>query len=154
MSSSQCQQNSYTVIFNTRGNNVISNSNNNCNIIYSVNWGSFLPKVYNRFNCQFIFKSENYNGALTDNGFVNCNFGSSITTYDGASMSYNLGIVYPVSLVGNTSFYNSTNNDNNNFFINYPTNNQVTVLMKNFNGNYMANMPNYCLILTLVPIIE
>jgi len=32
--------------------------------------------------------------------------------------------------------------------------NQVNILLKNFNGNFMANMPNYCLIVTLVPIIE
>jgi hypothetical protein len=132
----------------------LSTSNPYSSIIYNVNWGAFLPKVYKRFNCQFIFKSENFNGALTDNGFANLNFGSSITTYDGTTMSYNLEIVYPVSLVGNTSFYNSTNNDNNNFFINYPNNNQVTVAMKNFNGNFMGNMPNYALICTLVPIIE
>jgi len=132
----------------------LSTSNPYSSIIYNVNWGAFLPKDYKRFNCQFIFKSENFNGALTDNGFANLNFGSSITTYDGTNMSYNLGIVYPVSLVGNTSFYNSTNNDNNNFFINYPNNNQVTVAMKNFNGNFMGNMPNYALICTLVPIIE
>jgi hypothetical protein len=131
----------------------LSTSNPYSSIVYNVNWGSFLPKCYKRFRGEFVFKSENFNGNLTDNGFVNVSFGSSINNFDGLQMTNNLGMVYPVSLVGNTSFYNSTNNDNNDFIINYPMNNQVTVTLKNFNGNFMGNLPNYTLIITLNTIL-
>ena len=70
-------------------------------------------------------------------------------------MTNNIGIVYPVSLSGNQSFYCSTNNDNNDFFISFPNNN-VTISLNQFEtanlllGNEYANtMPHYVLILSL-----
>ncbi len=141
---------SYTVIFSSRGtnNNGVANLNS---ITYFVNWGAFLPQQYKKFSVEFIFKSENFVGNLTDNGFVNMNIGR-LQVYDGVAMSSNIGIVYPVSLVGNTSFYNSTNNDNNAFIIDYPNNQNITISLKNFAGANMANMPNYALVLNLVPL--
>ena len=143
---------SFTIIFNSRGKNVLNNTSLNA-VVYDVNWDSFLPKKYRKFYCQFVFKSENYNGNLVDNGFVNMNFGR-VNMFDGYSNTNNLGMVYPVSLVANSSFYNSTNNDNNNFWMDYPTSTQVTVSLKNFAGVNMGNMPNYCLILSMVGITD
>ncbi len=98
---------SFQVIFNSRESNVINAANLSA-VQYNVNWGSFLPKNFHKFHCQFIFKSENYNGVLTNNGFVNLNCGK-VNVYDGYSMSYNLGIIYPVvtSANSNSSYYNS-----------------------------------------------
>ncbi len=48
-------------------------------------------------------------------------------------MTYNLGVIYPVVTSANSSYYNSTNNDNNDFWIDYPTNNMVTLTL---NINY------------------
>ena len=140
----------FQVIFNSQGSNVINNTNLNA-VQYNVNWTAFLPLKYKKFHCQFIFKSVNYNGALTDNGFVNMNIGR-VNIFDGNSMSYNMGIIYPVYLSANVSFYNSTNNDNNDFWIDYPVNNTVTITLLNFAGNNIGNMPHYCLMLNLIGI--
>ena len=139
----------FQVIFNSRGNNVINNTSLN-SVVYNVNWGAFLPSKFKRFHCQFVFKSENFAGNLTNNGFVSLNMGRT-NIFDGLSMSYNLGIIYPVVLNAGNSFYNSTNNDNNDFWIDYPSNNFVTLTLNQFNGpTPMANMPNYVLVLNLM----
>ncbi len=143
---------SFLVLFNSQGSNVINSSNINA-VVYDVNWDSFLPRKYKKFQCQFIFKSQNYNGTLTSNGFVNMNLGK-MNVYDGNTQTANIGIVYPV-VVGNQSFYNSTNNDNNDFWISYPTNRQVTINLNNFNNtSVLANMQNYCLYLSLIGISD
>lgn len=139
---------SFQVIFNSQGTNVINNANRNA-VVYNVNWTSFLPKKYKKFHCQFVFKSQNFAGALTDNGFVNMNMGR-ISVFDGLQMSNSLGIIYPVYLSANVSFYNSTNNDNNDFWIDYPINNQITITLNTFAGNAMGNMPHYTLMLNLI----
>ncbi len=61
---------SFQVIFNSRGANVINAVNLNA-IQYNVQWGAFLPTKFKKFHCQFFFKSENYAGVLTNNGFAN-----------------------------------------------------------------------------------
>jgi len=139
---------SFQVIFNSQGTNVINNANRNA-VVYNVNWTSFLPKKYKKFHCQFVFKSQNFAGALTDNGFVYMNMGR-ISVFDGLQMSNSLGIIYPVYLSANVSFYNSTNNDNNDFWIDYPINNQITITLNTFAGNAMGNMPHYTLMLNLI----
>lgn len=143
---------SYLVIFNSQGQNVL-NATSLTSVIYNVNWTSFLPKKYKTFKCNFIFKSLNANSILTDNGFVNINTGP-INVFSGDQMTSNLGIIYPVitnTTSGNLrSYYNSTNNDNNDFTMSYPINNQITLSLKTFAGADMGNMPHYTLILSLV----
>jgi hypothetical protein len=140
---------SFQVIFNSRGANVINAGNLNA-VQYNVNWGAFLPTKFKKFHCQFIFKSENFAGVLTNNGFVNLNCGR-VNVYDGTSMTYNLGVIYPVVTSANSSYYNSTNNDNNDFWIDYPTNNMVTITLNQFNNaTAMANMPNYVLMMNMM----
>ncbi len=140
---------SFQVIFNSRGANVINAGNLNA-VQYNVNWGAFLPTKFKKFHCQFIFKSENYAGVLINNGFVNLNCGR-VNVYDGTSMTYNLGVIYPVVTSANSSYYNSTNNDNNDFWIDYPTNNMVTITLNQFNNaTAMANMPNYVLMMNMM----
>jgi hypothetical protein len=136
----------YNVIFCSRNTNNLGVGNLN-NITYIVNWVNILPKnKYKKFLCNFVFKSENYAGNLTDNGYVNINFGK-VNCFDGISNTNNIGIIYPVSLVGNSSFYNSTNNDNNPFTCDYPTSNSVVVTLHNLTGANMGNMPHYVLII-------
>jgi len=201
----------FLILFNSQGSNVIDNSNLN-QVLYNVNWGSFLPKKYKRFHCQYVFKSINYNGAILNaNGLVSMNLGR-VNVFDGNSQTYNLGFVYPVlsssgggvvatgtayqagntlniatvtsgsvslgstiqitggntevitalgtgtGLTGsytgsvsqtvgtvgapvsffatgsNSTFYSSTNNDNNDFYIDYPTNQQVAISLKQFDN--------------------
>jgi len=146
----------FQVIFNSQGSNVLTPTAtpaNRASITYYVNWGAFLPKKYKKFHCQFVFKSQNYAGNLTDNGFVNMNIGR-VSVFDGQQMSTNLGIVYPVILVANTnSYYSSTNNDNNDFWIDYPINNSVTVTLNTFGGQTaMTFMPHYVIMLNLIGI--
>jgi len=147
----------FQVIFNSQGSNVLNNGNINA-VVYNVNWGAFLPKKYKKFHCQFVFKSINVIGAaqaaaLVDNGFVSMNIGR-LSVYDGLQMSTNLGIIYPVFSNANSSFYNSTNNDNNDFWIDYPINNTVTVTIKTFAGGNMAGLPHYVLMLNLIGITD
>jgi hypothetical protein len=76
-----------------------------------------------------------------------------VSVFDGQQMSTNLGIVYPVILVANAnSYYSSTNNDNNDFWIDYPINNTVTVTLNTFAGTPMAQMPHYVIMMNLVGI--
>ena len=166
---------SYLVVFNSQGSNALVVNNNRNSVVYNVNWGSFLPKKFKKFHCQFIFKSANFSSnaqnptILSDNGFVNINLGK-INCNDGQGQTNNIGIVYPVLEYftqgvpnGNTnpyvytnstavSYYSSTNNDNNDFWINYPTNQQVTITLNTFAGTAMANMPHYVLYLSLMGI--
>ncbi len=141
---------SFLVLFNSQGSNVIDNTNKN-KVIYEVDWEAFLPKKFKKFHCQFVFKSMNSGTQLTNNGFVNMNLGK-MNTSDGNSQTSNLGIIYP-AVCNNQYYYCSTNNDNNDFWISYPTNRQVTIILNQFdNTTAMANMPHYCLYLSLIGI--
>ena len=141
----------FQVIFNSQGANVVNNTSLNA-VVYNVNWGAFLPKKYKKFHCQFVFKSQNYNGALVNNGFVNMNLGR-VSVFDGQQMSTNLGIIYPQYLTtAAVSYYTSTNNDNNDFWIDYPINNTITVTLNTFAGAPMGNMAHYVIMLNLIGI--
>ena len=153
----------YQVYFNSRNSNAIQDVTLGLNkVTYLMNWNGFLPMKYKRFLCQFIFKSENYVGVngvtLVDNGFVNLSMGNTYT-FDGSTRSNNIGIIYPVvttySAGANTSsFYNSTNNDNNQFYMDYPLSNSVTITLNKFDGSIMENMPNYAIFLNLVGVSD
>jgi hypothetical protein len=152
----------YQVYFNSRSSNAIQDATLGLNkVTYLMNWGSFLPKKYKRFLCQFIFKSENYSATdgttLTDNGFVNLSMGNTYT-FDGSTRSNNIGIIYPVittySATNTSSFYNSTNNDNNQFYMDYPLSNSVVITLNRYDGTIMRNMPNYTIFLNLVGVSE
>ncbi len=144
---------SFLVLFNSQGSNVIDNTNKN-KVIYEVDWEAFLPKKFKKFHCQFVFKSANTGTQLTSNGFVNMNLGK-MNTSDGNSQTSNLGIIYPAAC-GSQYYYCSTNNDNNDFWISYPTNRQVTINLIQFDGTafYAAAAPNlhYSLFLSLTGI--
>jgi hypothetical protein len=81
----------FQFVFNSQGLNVMSPTGTpaqRASVTYNVNWGALLPDKYNRFNCQFIFKSLNYTAAaivgppaiaagnflLTDNGYFKYEF--------------------------------------------------------------------------------
>jgi hypothetical protein len=147
----------FLVLFNSQGNNVINNTNLNY-VQYNMNWGSFLPKKYKRFHCQFIFKSVNTTTAITANALIGMNLGK-VNCFDGNSMTSNLGICYPV-INGTNYFYSSTNNDNNDFYIDYPVNNQITLTLKQFDnvsnllsGGLASNL-HYVLYLSLQGVEE
>jgi hypothetical protein len=145
----------YQIIFCSRNSNVTDGVANLNNVSFYVNWAAILPDKYKKYSCSFVFKSENYAGLLTSNGFVNVNVGRT-QIFDGTTESSNLGMIYPVYLNvtagSQLSFYNSTNNDNNPIIL-YPSNNIVTIKLKTFAGGAMANMPHYSLILNLRPCV-
>ncbi len=123
---------------------------------YYCYWPAMLPiEKYTSYLCSFVFKSQDYAGILPNNGFVNVDVGRT-QIFDGTTQSFNLGIIYPAALNvtagSQSSFYNSTNNDNNSVII-YPTQNIVMVTLNTFAGAAMENMPNYCLILNSSPCI-
>ena len=153
----------YQVYFSSRASNAIQDATLGLNkITYLMNWDGFLPKKYKRFLCQFVFKSENYasntGGVLTDNGFVNIQMGS-LYSFNGDSRSNNIGIIYPVVTTFTnqsncSSFYNSTNNDNNQFYMDYPLSQNVVITLNRFDNTVMHNMPHYCLILNMVGVTD
>jgi hypothetical protein len=119
----------YQVIFNTRGSNVINNTNLNA-VQYNVNWASFLPDKYKKFRCQFAFKSVRATSALADLGYVNIDFGRGNNIYDGLTMSSNLGVIYPECLTTTTSYFTASIADNREFPFSgqtrFPTDNKKT----------------------------
>ena len=138
----------FSIVFCSRNPNVIDSTNINA-VKYNVNWSTILPNKYKKFHCQFVFKSENTSTALTSNGFVGMDFGR-VNVYDGLqNNSRMLGIIYPVTC-GAQYFYNSTNNDNNDFWVDYPINNTVTLSLQTFAGGAITNMQHYCLILNMI----
>jgi len=153
----------FQIIFSSRGSNVtnlgVLNNGIPANINslkYYCNWPAMLPvEKYTKYSCSFVFKSENYIGLMTSNGFVNVDVGRT-QIFDGTTQSFNLGMICPIYLNTNAgvqlSFYNSTNSDNNPVII-YPTQNIVTVTLSTFANGAMNNMQNYCLILNLSPCI-
>ena len=155
---------SFQVIFTTYGSNVISKTQL-YSVIYNVNWGAILPTKYKKFKCNFVFKSTilaSTSTAFTDIGFINMNLGTT-SLFDGTTMTTNLGIISPSiesgitatgGLATNYCSYCATASDNNDFYINYPTTNQITVKTNNISGNTIVGMRDYVLILNLIGIIE
>ena len=150
---------SYTIIFNSQSTNVTSLltqfGSTNSSISYNVNWGAILDPKYKKFNCEFVFKSLTTTTFRTDNAFVSMNLGNT-KIFDGQSMTQNIGFVYPVTLSTTQSYYNSTNNDNNNFIVGVPNNNVITINLNSFNNTltplgygYTNGMPHYVLILSM-----
>ena len=151
----------YQIVFNSQGTNLLSPNNTaaaRAAMVYDVNWEAIIPRdKYNKFRCQFVFKSVPYagvgnNGLLQEVGFVNMNLGR-VNIYDGLQQSQNLGIIYPVLLIitanAQRSYFTSANSDNNEFVIDYPNNHMINIALNNFNGPILANMPHYVLILNL-----
>ena len=146
----------YQVVFNSQGSNTltpVATAINRTAITYNINWEAIIPRnKYNKFRCQFIFKSTLYAGLNNDFGFVNMNLGR-VNIYDGLQQSQNLGIIYPIfaNVVAgqHRSYFYCTSDDNNEFVIDYPNNNMITIRLNNFNGNIMVNMPHYILTLNL-----
>ena len=95
----------FQIILSSRGNNVTNLGALNAGIPanintlkYYCNWPAMLPiEKYTKYSCSFVFKSENYAGILTNNGFVNVDIGRT-QIFDGTTQSSNLGIIYPVAL--------------------------------------------------------
>jgi hypothetical protein len=146
----------YQIIFNSQGSNLLSPNNTSparASISYDINWESIIPRgKYNKFRCQFIFKTTLYAGLLGDYGFVNMNLGR-VNIYDGMQQSQNLGIIYPIytntTAGANRSYLTAETSDNNEFVIDYPNNHIITIALNYFNGIIMNNTPHYVLILSL-----
>jgi len=151
----------YQIVFNSQGSNLLSPAGTavqRASITYDVNWEAIIPRgKYNKFRCQFQFKSSLYsggggNGVLEHIGFVNMNLGR-LNIYDGAQQSQNIGMIYPIitnaTVAAQRSFYNCHASDNNEFVIDYPNNHIITIGLINFNGPVLLNMPHYALILSL-----
>ena len=164
------QNERFTVIFNTRGSNVIfpdtTVADVNLNhVTYNVNWLSILPTKYKKFQCSFVFKSDKFDPAYTEmavidffnhTGFISMDIGRT-NIYDGLQMSNNIGSITPVveTVSGsNDLYYCSTTNDNNDFWIDYPLNNQITITFNKFNSTRLQRMTQYCLYLTLTGILD
>ena len=145
----------YTLILNSQSttSNLISNANLYA-CIYNINWQDFLPQKYQKYACKFTFQSIPATilpaNALV--GQININFGKT-NVFDGQSMITTIGAIYPTYLSGNILTYNGNTNNNNEFTLTYPTNNQITVNLNTLTpATALANIPNYNLILTFRPI--
>ena len=147
----------YTLVLNTTAKNVISTDTCHTVVTFSINWSTFLPMDCTKYSCSYVFKGGVYTGALAANGIVFANFGKTDSYVDGSTPSSYLGMITPI-IIGNYSFFNSTNNDNNPVTI-YPCNNLITITLKQFDNatlltDTQAHLSNYILSLTLTPIYD
>ena len=163
----------FQVVFNSIvGPNIISNANL-LSVSYNVNWIAFLPQKYKKFSCKFTFKSAPYGGLLLAMGVVGMNFGR-MNTFDGLQQIQTVGVIMPnilsttqtnaaaaqlgppavaaVIAVPLLSRYEATANDNNEFWIDYPTNTILTVSIKAQANGTVPSFQPYVLILTLTGI--
>jgi hypothetical protein len=76
---------------------------------------------------------------------------SAITLSSNATIPNLTALMFYTNAV---SFYSSTNNDNNDFFINYPANQQVNITLRTFAGNIPTYVPHYTLFLSLIAVDE
>ena len=152
----------YQVIFNSRSSNAILDTTLGLNkVSYLTNWGSFLPTKYKRFLCKFILKSENYISStgdlLTEHGLVNMSMGNTYT-FDNSTRSGNVGIINPVVSAFSDTFcisnYNSTNYDNNPFYMDYPLSSSVVVTLNSYDNIPLENMQHYVIILNMVGVSD
>lgn len=122
------------------------------NLSYTVNWGSILPKKYTKFKCQFVFKSDTA-ANLTTVGSVNMNLGR-MNVFNANSNIYNLGFINPQQSGTNVYSYSSTNNDNTEFWIDYPVNNIITISLARLDGTNLmqGTFINYVLVLNLMAV--
>ena len=138
----------FQVIFNSIGKNVVNNTNK-ASVIYNVNWTAILPTKYKHFKCNYIFKSEDYNGGLDMIVFVDMDIGRT-NNFDGLSQTNNIGIIYhSFDYSMNISMFTASSNDNNSFYMNYPTFNNVTLNLRTIDDAILTDMVNYVLILSL-----
>ena len=149
----------FQVIFNSR-NSISANATatDRCNLTYNMNWGSVLPKKYKRFLCQFTFLSEqNLNTLITETGLVNINLPSN--NFNANSRLNTIGVIHPnvqfyTSNINNQSFFQCSTNDNNNFYMSYPTENQITISINKLDGNALSICPHYILALSFQGVSE
>jgi hypothetical protein len=146
---------SYQVIFNSQTSDII-NKDNLAEVTYNINWGSFLPKKYRKFEMHYTMKTNHFSpiseGAL---GMLNINLGR-IENYNGNEVSNDLGLIYPVNLSGNITGlgYYRTNIGAPPIIVNYPSNNQPTIRLNDFSGDYLSSVQNYICVLNFVGIEE
>lgn len=128
-------------------NQASDNSNLN-NASYNVNWQSFLPNKYKKFNVKCFMQSE-VGANLTQTGTIQVRFGH-IQSHSGTNYTSILGIVKPEFLSG-TSFYFFSHN-NSEVSVEYPTSNYFEVEYRQFNNSFMTEMTNYVLCLEFTPL--
>jgi len=149
----------FQVIFNSRNSiSAIATATDRCNLTYNMNWGSILPKKYKRFLCQFTFLSEqNLNTVITETGLVNINLPSN--NFNANSRLNTIGVIHPnvqfyTSNINNQSFFQCSTNDNNNFYMSYPTENQITISINKLDGSVLSICPHYILALSFQGVSE
>jgi len=149
----------FQVLFNSRNSiSAIATDANRCNLTYNMNWGSVLPKKYKRFLCQFTFLSEqNLNTVITETGLVNINLPSN--NFNVNSRINTIGVIHPnvqyyISNISNQSFFQCSTNDNNIFYMSYPTENQITISINKLDGSVLSICPHYILALSFQGVSE
>jgi len=149
----------FQVLFNSRNSiSAIATATDRCNLTYNMNWGSVLPKKYKRFLCQFTFLSEqNLNTVITETGLVNINLPSN--NFNVNSRINTIGVIHPnvqyyISNISNQSFFQCSTNDNNIFYMSYPTENQITISINKLDGSVLSICPHYILALSFQGVSE
>ena len=140
----------YNIIFGSRNANAINTTNLDA-VQYTVNWDNILRNKYKKYNCCSTFITETTGTPYSACGIVNISFGCKMNSFDGTSLSENIGTVYSVLTFGE-SFYNSTLIDNPSFTMNYPTNNLTIINLRTFTKTKLDSVTNYILTLNMTGI--
>ena len=147
---------SYQVIFNSQTSDII-NKDNLAAVVYNVNWGAFLPKKYKKFEMFYTMKTNHFT-PISDGelGMLNINLGR-MENYNGNEASNDIGLIYPVNLSGNITglgYYTTNIGANPPIIVNYPYNNQITIRLNDFSGDFLNAVQNYICVLNLIGIEE
>ena len=66
---------------------------------------------------------------MAENGVVSMNFGKT-NIFNGSSLTYNIGTIYPQLTAAANAFYNASVDDNVSFYMWHPQNRQVIISIK------------------------
>ena len=148
----------YNLTLNTQNtSNIIDTSNGKNAYKYYINWDAILNRHFQEYNLIWTLKSVNTSTSLSENLFVDINFGSVNNYEQSNQMSSKIGFVYP-NAVQQTSttwsyFYQSTIYDNPGSQISYPSNNIITVKLYKFDNSAPTTNLDYVLELSFIPIM-
>jgi len=149
----------YLLTLCSRNSNVITNTDN-VQVTFNVNWTNLLPlNKYSNYKCTFQFVSEELDNTIQGNATIvspaQIHFSTGRKNIsDGLSNTQYIGVIHPIVLNSEISYYSSSASDNHPFTI-FPSNeNNLTVRLTSFTGANLAESPHWVLSLNFEPIIE
>ena len=126
----------------------------NRSLSFTVNWEGLLPKKYKRFVAKGLFRGRDSPLNTEDSVliYVDC-FNSSI--FDSKTQGKSFVLSNAWQFAGQTdNVYQNLANDIEGLLVEYPSQNYITVSVKQYNGNDLATAPSdWLLWIQLYPVV-